>query len=153
MTETLTQRVYIIMVLWLWAGLTAGEVLGQEGIGVRDLGGVFDAGYILQDRNDDGVVDFVDVQIVVGENPSRAALVSAANVAARLGYETTGIDLDMVVSRAVLPGYSSGPLIAIGVGANGAEALTPGQGRVRFVEGDDNLRGGVVMVNGADDTG
>ena len=51
---------------------------------------------IFQDRNGDGVVDFVDARIALPDAPSAGELAAAADVAARLGYETTAMNLPVV---------------------------------------------------------
>jgi len=51
---------------------------------------------VFQDRNSDGAIDFVDARLVLGERPSSAELAAAADVAARLGFETSALDLPMV---------------------------------------------------------
>ena len=65
----------------------------------------FKPGAVFQDRNGDGVVDFVNAQIVLPERPNDAEIAAAANVAARLGYETTAMDIPLA---------HSGPAIYIG---------------------------------------
>jgi zinc carboxypeptidase len=60
----------------------------------------FDVGPVFQDRNSDGVVDFVDARIVLGERPSASDVAAAANVAARLGFETSAMNLPMPASAA-----------------------------------------------------
>src|SRR6185369_3083141 len=56
----------------------------------------FAPGVVFQDRNSDGAIDFVDARLVLGERPSSAELAAAADVAARLGFETSALDLPMV---------------------------------------------------------
>ncbi len=51
----------------------------------RPLNELFDEGFILEDRNGDGVVDFVNAELVLGEQPIAATVASAADVAFRLG--------------------------------------------------------------------
>ncbi len=67
-----------------------------DGNGVEDLSTLFSPGYILQDRNADEIIDFVDLTILLPPRPSEAVVASAMNIAARIGYETTAIDLDLV---------------------------------------------------------
>src|SRR5882762_7682796 len=57
------------------------------------LSELFSPGVVFQDRNGDGVVDFVDARIVLAEKPSAGELAAAADIAARLGYETTAMNL------------------------------------------------------------
>jgi hypothetical protein len=55
----------------------------------------FQVGGVFQDRNGDGVVDFVDARIRLAEKPTTAEIAAAASVAARLGYETTAVNLPL----------------------------------------------------------
>src|SRR5262249_21292786 len=50
-----------------------------------DLTTLFAPGGLLQDRNGDGVIDFVNARLVLGEKPSVADLSAPADLAARLG--------------------------------------------------------------------
>ena len=56
----------------------------------------FAPGIVFQDRNSDGAVDFVDARLVLGEQPSSAEVAAAADVAARLGFETSAMDIPLV---------------------------------------------------------
>ncbi len=67
---------------------------------VPALSDLFKPGGGLQDRNGDGVIDFVDARIVLPERPSSAEVAAAADVAARLGYETTAMNLPVARSFA-----------------------------------------------------
>src|SRR5688572_1874561 len=66
----------------------------QQQSTAADLRNVLATGYILQDRNTDDVIDFVNARIVLPASPSEADAVAAANVAARLGYETSASNLE-----------------------------------------------------------
>ncbi|MGD8363210.1 MAG: hypothetical protein PVJ04_17415, partial [Gemmatimonadota bacterium] len=59
----------------------------------RDLRSVLDTGLVLLDRNGDGVVDFLDTRILFSSHPTEAEVAAASNLAARLGYETSAMDL------------------------------------------------------------
>jgi len=116
------------------------------------LESVFEHGPLLQDRNGDGFIDFVDAHVVLGESPTDVDIVAAANVAARLGYETTSMDLPMT-------GGSAGVAIAIGQGALEALAirsdalgvdLEPGLGVVTIL---NNEADGTLVVAGGDNAG
>ncbi len=48
---------------------------------------------ILQDRNHDGIVDFLNARIYVDDRAALPEIVAAANVAARLAFEAQSIDL------------------------------------------------------------
>src|SRR5262245_23888660 len=73
-------------------------------------------GPLVQERNGDAVPDFVDGAIVRGESPSNAEVVAAANVAARLGLETTAMNLP-------LPRDPAAAGVAIAVGAGGVKRM------------------------------
>src|SRR3954453_9781965 len=59
----------------------------------------FKPGLVFQDRNGDGAIDFVDARIVLPEEPSAGEIAAASDVAARLGYETSAMNLPLPVTR------------------------------------------------------
>jgi hypothetical protein len=63
------------------------------------LADLFKPGAALQDRNGDGVIDFVDARLVLPEHPASSELAAAADVAARLGFETTAMNLPLTASH------------------------------------------------------
>src|SRR5690242_8930252 len=71
----------------------------------------FAPGWMLTDTNGDGIVDFVAGKIVVSVRPRAAENAAAANIAARLGYSTTGLTPPLVISAAEDSG--GGPRIFI----------------------------------------
>ena len=60
----------------------------------------FHIGPLLRDTNGDAIVDAVCAHIVVPDNPDEGENAAAANLAARLGYETSGITLPIVTTAA-----------------------------------------------------
>lgn len=76
--------------------------LGPESL----LENAFRMGSILQDTNNDHIPDAVCGHIIVPQSPNTAENVAAANLAARLGYETTGITLPLVTGPAGKVGTS-----------------------------------------------
>jgi hypothetical protein len=58
---------------------------------------VFQLGLMVQDTNDDHIADVVCGHVIVPKVPSAAENAAAANVAARLGYETSALTLPIVV--------------------------------------------------------
>ena len=72
----------------------------------------FATGWMLRDTNGDGIADFIEGRIVVPARPSAAENAAAANLAARLGYGSTGITLPLVVTA--VNGASTGPRIFVG---------------------------------------
>ena len=45
---------------------------------IRDISTIFEPGYILQDRNRDSVIDYINARIIIPDNPSETHLVCAA---------------------------------------------------------------------------
>ena len=121
----------------------------------------FKPGVVFQDRNDDGVVDFVDARIALAPAPSAAESAAAADVAARLGYETTAMSLPLDIADARAGRRPSvGATVFIGARALahanvaadsvGASALKAGEGAVAaFTVGGQPA----VAVLGGDDEG
>ncbi|MFC1493169.1 M14 family metallopeptidase [candidate division KSB1 bacterium] len=125
------------------------------------LSAVFDKGYILQDRNEDNVIDFVEVKIVIPEESSESELISAANISARLGFETSGVNMDMTgYDNEDTDGYDT-PVIIIGKRNKAVSdlietnltQLTPGQGEIYLLRPDPFFRKGGVWIRGRDETG
>jgi hypothetical protein len=104
---------------------------------------VFSEGYMLRDTNHDGVIDFIEGKVVVPAQPDAAENAAAANIAARLGFASTGLTPPLVVSAAAQS--APGPRIWIGehsvppaLSANAAQLLTrlqPGEGGVFALAG------------------
>src|SRR5690606_16848177 len=111
------------------------------------------AGALLEDRNGDGIVDFVPARILVPAAATEAELVAAANVAARLGYETSALDLGLLVRDDGGAAFDA-PVIVIG-GAPPAAAgtLAPGQGAILPLPQDGRFRAGGVRITGYDASG
>ncbi len=56
-----------------------------------DLSSVLEKGWLLQDKNQDGFVDFIDCKIVISDNPSVEIVRSASEIAFRISFESEGI--------------------------------------------------------------
>lgn len=117
-----------------------------------DLTQVFLPGALFQDRNGDGVVDFVTARLVVGTDPTASDVAAAADVAARLGFETAAMNLPLVTPAAA-PGTV--PLVVGAAGlaragttaaAIGAAGLAAGDGLVTTA--DIGGAHGVVILGG-----
>jgi len=147
--------------------LMPSPLSGQEAISepptLTDLRAFADTGVVLQDRNGDEVVDFVDVKILLSPWPLEAEVAAAANLAARLGYETSAVNLGMAGEAGVRQRYSS-PVVVIGTRAVDAAGLAddssplrgglaPGQGALAYMEPVGMFQGGVVAIAGYDATG
>ncbi len=116
------------------------------------LESIFAAGPVLQDRNGDGHIDFVNAHVVLADLPTDAEVAAAANVAARLGFETSSMNLPIT-------GASDGVPIVVGPSAlaraqvtreNLGVDLEPGEGVVAWIDG---TVGPTVAVVGGDDAG
>jgi hypothetical protein len=114
----------------------------------------FSSGWMLSDTNGDDIVDFVAGKVVVPAQPSAAENAVAADLAARLGYDTTGLTLPVVVSAAedradgprIYVGKSAVPQKHASVAAERASQLAPAEGGVFAL--DDN-----IVLLGGDDAG
>lgn len=93
-----------------------GSVIGQAE--PFDLSHVFAKGHLLRDTNEDGVIDRVAASVVVGDGENDVA--AAANVAVRLGYETSALDLPI----ARTPSENSTPIF-VGSTALRDAGITP----------------------------
>ncbi len=130
----------------LVAGLFTSAAQGAP----ASLAQLFERGPIFQDRNGDGVIDFVNARMVLGENPTAAEVAAAASIAARLAFETSALNLPLATA-------DSAGETAIIVGPSGlkragieAPQLKPGEGIVSMTE----LSGKpAILVAGGDDAG
>src|SRR5438552_10883030 len=93
----------VTVLVFLIVATAIGRTAPADGAALRPSSGqaaslaeLFMPGVIFQDRNGDGAIDFVDARIVLPDHPSSAELAAAADIAARLGFETSAIDLPMV---------------------------------------------------------
>ena len=122
--------------------------------GVADF---FRPGRVFQDRNNDGVTDFVDARIALPETPADAEVAAAANVAARLGFETTAINLPLTArsgasdaAGAVTIYIGSKALAAVGVSPSDLDAspLKAGDGLVAAFSA--KAAPGIALLGGDD---
>src|SRR5204862_6054491 len=87
------------------------------------------------DRNRDGAVYFIDARFVLPEQPSPGELAAASDIAARLAFETSAMNLPVPVSRGFDAAQAS-PTIFIG-----AKSLA-GSGVTLEAIGGGGLKGG-----------
>src|SRR5579862_6818360 len=114
----------------------------QPASGSSHLTDPFDAGWMVADTNGDGIVDYVPGKIVVPTNPTAAQSAAAADIAARVGFATTGFTPPIVISAA--EDRNDGPRIYIG---------RPAPVELQPEEGGVFLSGGNLIVAGHDDAG
>jgi len=130
-----------------------------------DLGSLYQgaAGFV-RDRNGDGIPDAVATRVVVPAAATARDIESAANIAARLGYETTALSLPVVVrdneeellkgvERPILVGRTNAFVRKLEA-ANSIDlkSLKPGQGLLAVVP-SSSVGTDAVVVAGADDEG
>ena len=114
----------------------------------------FSAGWMLTDTNGDGIVDFIPGKVVVPARPSAAENAAASNIAARLGFATTGLTPRIVISAS--EDRSDGPRIWIGPGSVPARHRAAIQARIDRLQENE---GGVfaldhnLVILGHDDAG
>jgi len=156
--------IVIVILLVVIRVPVAGSPFCQENKEIRHVGNIFDTGYIIQDRNKDEVSDFINVRIILPQNPSEAEIVSAANIGARLGYETSALDLDFTGYDSEERKYYDKPVILIGKGnkllsfaglknQGTVGNLGPGQGDVSFFKKNAKFRRGGIVLTGYDASG
>ena len=117
-------------------GLCWGEA-AQEGV-EPGLESVFTEGAFLEDRNGDGVVDFVNAQILLADGASAAEIAAGADVAMRFGFETMAMNLPIEGESAtgawtVLIGHDAVEAAGLPSREVGLEALASGEGLVAVV--------------------
>ena len=156
-------KVLLALVMLGAAGL--GPLERREGqteaMGLEDF---FETGRILQDRNGDGHIDFVNARFVLGPEPSDGAVAAAANIAARLGFETSAMDLPLTREGDGIPivvGHGGMERTGLPRGRTGVDLsglprdrtgvdLEPGLGVVSLL---DLGEGPAVLVVGGDERG
>ena len=119
----------------LLAPLTVAARLADPPAALVSLADFFKPGLVWQDRNGDGAVDFVDARIVLAESPSAGELAAASDIAARLGYETSAMNLPVPVARGLQPSDTAASIFV------GAKSLT-GSGATLEAVGGAGLKAG-----------
>jgi hypothetical protein len=158
----------LAFVLCVFASLVPLHAAGDNPFTFSEF---FKPGTVFQDRNGDGVVDFVDARVVVAPQPTAGELAAAADVAARLGYETTAMNLPVVrlrpdatdsstpifIGAKSLAGTGVAPGDIIAIGGSGLKAgdgvvslfAVGGKPAVAILGGDDDgLTAAAVMLGG-----
>ena len=102
----------------------------------------FAIGWLVTDTNGDGIADFAPGKVVVPAVPSAVENAAAADVAARIGFATTGLTLPIVVTATDDRG--DGPRIYIGGSAAPASYRAVLQQRFDQLQTDE---GGVFQLD------
>lgn len=123
------------------------------------LGALQSPSSLLVDTNGDAVVDAVRGRLVLPDSARAAEALAAANLAARLGYETAAADLEPTAQWPALEPRVEQPVVLIGrAGSSEVRALPdgplgPGQGRVAVLPPSDRFQRGGLHLVGGDATG
>jgi hypothetical protein len=134
------------------------DVFAQQAAPETPIENAFQLGLIVQDTNGDQLADAVCGHVVVAQSPTAAENTAAANLAARIGYETTALTLPIVVRGSVQPGKGcAAEKASLWVGRaalNSAAAIADKEaGEFQIGEGGVfSVPGGLVFV-GADSSG
>lgn len=143
-----------LLVVSLAAGLTwQSPVATQEPPTPNGLAAVWSVGGMIDDRNGDGVTDAATASFVLGETPTADEVAAAAEVAARLGFETSALTLPLIKEPAetrVVVGQSALTRLKLDVRPLELPRLAAGEGLVR-VAVVDGVRH--VLVLGGDGAG
>ena len=119
---------------------------------------------LTRDTNGDGIADSVAARVIVPANPTVEDSLAAANIAARLGFETSALTLPLVVRDSEVP-QPAGLMAPVLVGRSNSfvrtlitrgdislDALSPGQGLIAIVRSPLGGPAGLVVA-GSDDKG
>ncbi len=91
------KRVLILLAVTAVSGAIGHTQAAPARVALSDF---FKPGLVFQDRNGDSLVDFVNARVALAEQPTAGELSAAADIAARLGFETSAMDLPMVREKA-----------------------------------------------------
>jgi len=124
----------------MYCGLTAPVAAQQP----PDLAALFDLGQLVLDTNGDSVPDLLNASFVLGTAPTVVEVSAAAEIAARLGFETMALDLPLARGVGATP-----TTVAIAMGPAGLDSTTraaTGIDTMQLAAGD-----GVVAVTAVSD--
>ena len=156
--RTLLRSACIIFVLVAGAPSFPSDTPQQPGELVNPLEHAFEKGWMLVDTNGDDIADFLRGHVIVPAQPTAAENAAAANLAARLGYETTGLTMPVVETANHTAAEEIGAKIFVGAGSlspssSGSTELGPLVSLLGPGEGGVFLNGENLAVIGADASG
>ena len=125
------------------------------GPAILSLADPYRLGGLLRDRNGDAVADSVAAALMLGATPSADELAAAADIAARLGFETMAMDLPLgrepsADGVAIAVGAAGLARAGVDAAAIGAAGLRAGEGLVTITAVGTRP---VVAIAGGDDAG
>ena len=146
-TPTWHKLVFVVIAFAVGTGGGASGVLravAPDELAPAGLARLFEPGQALQDRNGDERVDFVAARIALPDAPAPEEVAAASAVAARLGFETSGLSFPLVVPASASEPGDDAPLIVVG----GNNALVPEPFRLRLA----SLKPGQGLVGSSGST-
>ena len=90
------------------------------------LNKLFEPGFLVEDRNNDGNADYVNVELFLGEDPNSEIIAAAADITVRLGFETMALNLPLTKQKGD---------VGIAIGATATSALGLDLSRLSNEEG------------------
>jgi murein tripeptide amidase MpaA len=163
MKGLIRQSSLIAAVCLLSAGVPSGRLVAQRAE-LRGLASLYDvAAGAVRDTNGDGLADAVVARVIVPADPTVEDVQAAANIAGRLGFETTALTLPIVLkaSDVAQPASVAMPILIgrgnaftktlVDRGVVDVKALKPGQGLVAGVASPLGGGDGIVVIGGDDE--
>ncbi|HEY9137785.1 MAG TPA: hypothetical protein VIM67_05890, partial [Terriglobus sp.] len=121
------------------------------------LENVFQAGLMVQDTNGDSIADAICGHVVVAKSPGAVENTAAANMAARLGYETSALTLPIVIATGQTAKGCGSEKASIWIGRDALAAAVPvadaEKQELQIGEGAVFAAPGGILVVGADPAG
>jgi len=121
------------------------------------LENVFQAGLMVQDTNGDSIADAICGHVVVAKSPGAVENTAAANMAARLGYETSALTLPVVITAGQTAKGCASTKANIWIGRDALATAVPvadaEKQELQIGEGAVFAAPGGVLVVGADPAG
>jgi hypothetical protein len=159
-------RVCVLLALLLFIAISPrgeGHLLSaQDRSAPLDLAAFFGARGIVRDSNGDGIADSVAARVIVPATPALEDSTAAANIAARLGFESSSLSLPIVLRDGAVaqPAGIELPILIgrsntfvrklVESGAISLQGLEPGQCLIAAVRSPLGGGDGLVIVGGDD---
>ena len=116
-------------------------VAGPAAAQPESLATLYELGGAVADTNGDGVADRLRARVVLGDSPSAAEVAAAADIAARLGFETMALNLPLPAASEVAIAVGDEALVRIGNLRPLRSGRRPGRRRTPHRRGIGDRRG------------
>lgn len=152
-----------LALLGVAAAMSAAEITAEK-TEPGPAWNVLKPGYILQDNNQDNVIDTVCAWLILPEEPTEAEAAAAANITARLSYESSAFNFELTLFDNAVRNYYERPVIilsrrnrlltkAVAAAEIAGYRMSPGQGDITFFPGNKVFKKGGVIIAGYDASG